>query len=194
MSISRYWEKPGGLGRSSQPCPFLLAPSKHPRLPIFIAVICGCGSVVAEGSAALGWLWLNGVLFTCRFSSTAFATTQTGHPKCRASSSCWRSCECPSCCSAGVGRGQCRWEENSVRGRTWRTLCLGGWGGLGFGCCVSGLEALARMRLCRAEVCTWVSGVGSVQGAVVTPWLSYLQARAETRGQGVRGDDEVSVA
>lgn len=36
--------------------------------------------------------------------------------------------------------------------------------------------------------------MGSVQGAVVTAWLSYLQARAETRGQGVRGDDEVSVA
>lgn len=49
---------------------------------------------------------------------------------------------------------------------------------------VSGLEALARMRLCRAEVCgllVW----GSEQGALVTLWLCYLQARAETRGQGV---------
>lgn len=86
----------------SQPWPFLSA-------VVVVLLWVWQWSRVPEGH-----LGLSDAFPSRRFSLTAFATTPTGRPKCRASSSCWRSCECLSCCSLELGKGQCSWEEMEV--------------------------------------------------------------------------------
>lgn len=83
-------------------------------------------------AGAEGDLGLSDAFLSRRFSLTAFATMPIGHPKSRASSSCWRSCECLSCSSLEVGKGQCSWEEMEVPRVPGRHNC-----GLGFlGACL----------------------------------------------------------
>jgi len=87
---------------------------------------------------------------------------------------------------SGGGQGGCSWEDTEATG------VPGRYGdGLGFECCVSGPEALARMWHHRADA-VWYENKPPVQDTLVM-CLLFLQSRAETCGQGVRGDHEVSV-
>lgn len=152
---------------SSQPCPFLRA-----SRPMDVAVVL---QEVWQQSGVPGAerdLGLSEAFLSFRFSSTAFATTPTGRPKCRASSSSWRSCECLSCSSLAVGKGQCSWEDTEVP----RVPGCG----LGFGCPVSGPEALSSMRCPSAEDSTWASGVG-VDPQCKASWLCVSSCRPELK-------------
>lgn len=98
-------------------------------LPALSLSLCltAVGLAVSRVAGAEGDLGLSDAFLSCRFSLTAFATTPTGRPRSRASSSCWRSCECLSCSSLEVGKGQCSWEEMEVSRVPGKYSC-----GLGF--------------------------------------------------------------
>lgn len=148
VSTSRYWEKPVELGHSS--------PSLVP-----FSLAAAVGVAVSRVAGAEGDLGLSDAFVSRRFSLTAFATTPTGRPRSRASSSCWRSCECLSCSSLEVGKGHCSWEEMEVPREPGRYSS-----GLDF----LGPEALVKMRCHRAKASTWASGVGAGLQCRA-PWL-----------------------
>lgn len=106
----------------SQPYLFL-----HASRPVDVALLLQEVWQQSGVARAEGDLGLSDAFLSCRFSSTAFATTPTGHPKCRASSSCWRSCECLSLLLSGGGEGAVLMGRNRGSQGAWE---IRGWFGV----------------------------------------------------------------